>query len=99
MGMIKCNKHGNQVLSFVSPKIAACIRSNRAIDFEIEVISLDVGFGSESVHVVDNDFVKSILRQLNIVSFNERKLTEEEAFEVFCQLEGVCEVCAKDTQK
>jgi hypothetical protein len=96
MGLIQCLEHGNQVLSFVSPKIAKYITNKISFDFEIEKISLTIDQNTKSVHPVDIDFAQELREKYNLPSGDIQIADSEQAFEVFCLLEGVCEICERE---
>jgi hypothetical protein len=96
MGVIQCQKHGNQILSFVSPKIAAYVRNGLALEFPISKIILNLDDGKKSTFFVDDDFAKNVCREYHLDLKKIVLESEEDSFEVFCSLEGVCEICLEN---
>jgi hypothetical protein len=96
MGAIQCEKHGVQILSFVSPKIAVSIRNDDAPEFSISKIFLFLVNGEKSTFLVDDDFAKDVCRKYHLDSKEIVLQSEEDSFEVFCSLEGVCEKCLEE---
>jgi hypothetical protein len=98
MGLIQCAEHGDQVLSFVSPKIAKYITDKISIDFKIEKISLSIDKKTKSVHPIDDDFAQELRKKYNLPA-GEIKITDDElSFEIFCLLKGVCEICERESR-
>ena len=98
MGLIQCAEHGNQVLSFVSPKIAKYVTDKISIDFKIEMISLTIDKKTKSLHPIDDDFAQELREKYNLPA-GEIKITDDElSFEIFCLLKGVCEICERESR-
>ena len=95
MGAIECEKHGIQILSFVSPKIANCIRKGDEPKFPILKIILNLN-DKKSIFYVDEDFANNVCREYRLDTKEIVLQSEEDSFEVFCSLEGVCEMCFED---
>ena len=99
MGMVICPKHGNQIVSFVSPKVADYVINNKKIDFEAFTLKLNPPDGKPSSHIIDEEFFATLQQKFGL-EINDKVANDEEmSFEIFCELKSVCPECLKQAYK
>jgi hypothetical protein len=99
MGLFKCPKHGMQLLTFVSPKLAEYIQKSQTVDFNIKKICLNLDDGKQSMHTVDEDFAEEVSKKYSLDGETLKINNVEAAFDVYCSLTGICSSCFTESMQ
>jgi len=93
MALIICDKHGESVVSYVSPAIADAVNGVRHDVDHIADVRLQVTEGAVGVHPIDSEFASRLQREFGIDPNDLSALPEEQSFEILCELKLVCAMC------
>lgn len=100
MGMIRCERHGDTIISFVSKGVAeSVLRPGEPPSVVIMRLVLDGGALHRSVHLVDAEFVSNLADRGYVEEGRNEVRGEEAVLDVFCELREVCIDCLKDWKK
>ena len=93
MGVIICEYHGKQSISFTSPNIISDINNDSQIELTIHQITIEF-LGTISKHYIDDEYLEKFNLKANDTVVVEEENTREA--EIFFNLKAVCSVCLKN---
>jgi hypothetical protein len=89
MGCIRCERHGESNIAFVSEAVMRSVLDPTLPWPKIAKLTLHAGGELQSVHEVDMQTIDELIREGAIAPDLYQVSSEELSFDIFCRLKGV----------